>query len=104
MQETQRYAFNPWVRKIPWSRKWKPIPAFLPGKSHGQRSLDGGYSPWGHKESDTIEHHHHSAKSNSMGYFYLLGYSYGIKQEAQKRGLSTLEVKKKSLEKYFGSW
>ena len=27
---------------------------FLPGKSHGQRSL-GGYSPWGHKESDMIE-------------------------------------------------
>ena len=26
----------------------------LPGKSHGWRSLVG-YSPWGHKESDTIE-------------------------------------------------
>ena len=32
MQETQRYAFNPWVRKIPWSRKWQPTPVFLPGK------------------------------------------------------------------------
>ena len=31
--------FNPWVRKIPWRRKWQPIPVFLPGKSHGQRSL-----------------------------------------------------------------
>ena len=29
-------------------------PAFLPGESHGQRSLEG-YSPWGHKESDTAE-------------------------------------------------
>ena len=29
-----------------------PTPVFLPGKSHGQRSL-AGYSPWGHKESDT---------------------------------------------------
>ena len=29
-----------------WSRKWQPTPVFLPGKSHGQRSL-AGYSPWG---------------------------------------------------------
>ena len=29
-------------------------PVFLPGKSHGQRSLVG-YSPWGRKESDTTE-------------------------------------------------
>ena len=37
--------FNPWVEKIPWRRKWQPNPVFLPGKSHGQRSLEG-YSPW----------------------------------------------------------
>jgi len=37
-QETHETPFNPWVRKIPWRRKWQPIPAFLPGKSHGQRS------------------------------------------------------------------
>ena len=36
-------GFNPWVRKIPWSRKWQPTPVFLLGESHGQRSL-GGYS------------------------------------------------------------
>ena len=46
-----------WVRKIPWQRKWQPTPVFLPGKSHGQRSLVG-YSPWGHKESDTTKHTH----------------------------------------------
>ena len=39
-------------RKIPWRREWLPTPVFLPGKSHGQRSLVG-YSPWGHKELDT---------------------------------------------------
>ena len=44
----RRPRFNSWVRKIPWRRKWQPTPAFLPGKSHGQRSLEG-YSPWGHK-------------------------------------------------------
>ena len=49
-----RPGFNPWVRKISWRRKWHPTPVFLPGKSHGRRSLVG-YSPWGHKESDTTE-------------------------------------------------
>ena len=39
---------------IPWRRKWQPTPVFLPGKSHGQRSL-ADYSPWGHKEPDTTE-------------------------------------------------
>ena len=39
---------HPWMRKIPWRRKWQPTPVFLPGKSCGQRSL-AGYSPWGHK-------------------------------------------------------
>ena len=50
----QRRGFNPWVRKIPWSRKWQPTPVFLLGKFHGQRSLVG-YSPRGHKELDTTE-------------------------------------------------
>ena len=35
--------------KIPWRRKWQPTPVFLPGKSHGHRSL-AGYSPRGRKE------------------------------------------------------
>ena len=33
--------FSPWVGKVPWRRKWQPIPVFLPGESHGQRRLDG---------------------------------------------------------------
>ena len=40
----QRHAFDPWVGQILWRRKWQPTPVFLPGKSHGQRSLEG-YSP-----------------------------------------------------------
>ena len=40
--------------KIPWGRAWRPIPVFLPGDSHGQRSL-AGYSPWGRKESAMTE-------------------------------------------------
>ena len=39
----------------PWSRKWQPTPVFLPGKFHGQKT-PVGYSPWGHKNSDTVEH------------------------------------------------
>ena len=37
----QELRFDPWVRKIPWKRKWQPTPVFLPGESHGQRSLAG---------------------------------------------------------------
>ena len=54
MQETR---FDPWVRKIPWRRKWQPTPVFLPGESHGQRSL-AGCSPQGHRESGSTEHTH----------------------------------------------
>ena len=35
----KRHGFNLWVRKIPWRRKWQPTLAFLPGESHGQKSL-----------------------------------------------------------------
>ena len=47
--------WTPWLEKLPWRRKCQPTPGFLPGKSHGQRRLEG-YSPWGHNESDMAEH------------------------------------------------
>ena len=53
----RRHRFDPWVGKIPWRRARQPTPVLLPGKSHRQRSL-AGYSPWGLKELDTIEHAH----------------------------------------------
>ena len=52
--QSRRPGFDPWVRKIPWKRKWQPTPVFLPGKSHGQRSLVD-YSPRGLKELDMTE-------------------------------------------------
>ena len=52
--QCRRPEFDPWVRKIPWRRKWQPIPEFLSGKSHGQRSL-AGYCSRASKESDTTE-------------------------------------------------
>ena len=61
--QCKRPRFDPWVRKIPWRREWLPTPVILPGESHGQRSL-GGYSPWGHKESDVTE------RLNTEGHSY----------------------------------
>ena len=63
--QCRRPGFDPWVGKIPWRRKWQPTPVFLPGKSHGQRSL-AGCSPWGCKESDTAAwlHFHFHFREN----------------------------------------
>ena len=80
MQETQEMLFSPWVRKIPWSRKWQPIPIFLPGESHEQRSR---YSLWGHKRDMTKGPYHAHMKTDlqvttyslSLSHFYLLDYS-----------------------------
>ena len=37
----KRCRFDPWVGKIPWRRVCQPTAVFLPGQSHGQRSLAG---------------------------------------------------------------
>ena len=47
----KRCGFDPWIKQIPWRRKWQPTPVFLAGESHGQRILVG-YSC---KESDMTE-------------------------------------------------
>ena len=52
--DTKDTSSIPGAGRFPWRRKWQPTPVFLPGKSHGQKSLVG-YSPWGRKESDTTE-------------------------------------------------
>ena len=54
----------------PWGRKWQPTPVFLPGESHGRRSLVG-YSPRGHKELDTTEPLHFTSLSPSLAYLSL---------------------------------
>ena len=55
----RRCGFHPWVGNIPWRRKWQPTPIFLPGKSHGQRSLVGySYKRVGHELG--LNHHHHT--------------------------------------------
>ena len=60
----KRHGFDPWVEKIPWRKKWQLALVFLPGESHGQRSLMG-YSPWGCKESDTTEATRHACISQT---------------------------------------
>jgi len=51
----------PRLGRFPWRRAWQPTPVFLPEKSHGQRRLVG-YSPEGHKQSDTTEATQHAHK------------------------------------------
>ena len=50
----KRRGFNSWAGKIPWRRKWQPTPVFLPGESHGLKSLEA-YRPKGGKELDMTE-------------------------------------------------
>ena len=38
--QCRKCGFDSWSKKIPWRRKWQPTLVFLPGKSHGQRSLE----------------------------------------------------------------
>ena len=91
--DTRTCEFDPWVRKIPWRRKWQLTPVFLPVKSHGERSL-AGCSPWGHKESDMAEQqcmqHAHRLRWCTYSYLmvmlvffpvncYLYSYSFSIK-------------------------
>ena len=47
-------------------RQWHPTPVLLPGKSHGQRSLEG-CSPWGRWESDTTERLHFDFSLSCIG-------------------------------------
>ena len=51
LQQSQETRFDPWVGKIPWREKRESTLLFLPGESHGQRSLVG-YILWGCRESD----------------------------------------------------
>ena len=64
-------GFDPWVGKISWRRKWQPTPVFLPGESHGWRSMVG-YSPWGRKELDTTERASQRNRIFATKAFYLV--------------------------------
>ena len=78
-RDISRCGFDPWVGKIPW-RTWQPTPVFLPGESHGQRSLVG-YTLWGckglctHARAHTCAHTHTHLLSISMPSLFFLKYS-----------------------------
>ena len=50
----RRCRFNPWIGKMPWRRKWQPIPVFFPGEARGQRTLMG-CCPWGLTEATRLK-------------------------------------------------
>ena len=52
--DTRKHGFDPWVGKIPWSKKQQPTPVVVPRNFHGQRILMN-YSPWSCKELDMTE-------------------------------------------------
>jgi len=54
------------LSSLTWRRQWHPTPVLLPGRSHGRRSLVG-CSPWGRKESDTIERLHFHFSLSCIG-------------------------------------
>ena len=61
-----------WIQSLgqedPLQKETQPIPVFLPGNSHGQKSFVG-YSPWGHKESEQLSdsHTHYGTARSRVG-------------------------------------
>ena len=100
----RRCGVDPWVRKIPWRRKWQLTLVFFPRKFHRQRRLVG-YSPRGHKELDTVPEHvcRHTIlcvlflekKSRSFGFLEKMIRSYrvwSLENEGQLRNVLIWEV------------
>ena len=54
MQETEETQVCFLGQEDPREEGMQPVPVFLPGEFHRQRSL-AGYCPWGHKQLDTTE-------------------------------------------------
>ena len=85
----KRGGLHPLVRKTPWRKKWQPTPVFLPGESHGQRSL-AGYSPQECSKSQITEVTQQAcvpgcfgattAKQSSCNPAHIMGKAYNIYQ------------------------
>ena len=71
-RDTGDVSLIPESGRSPGGKKWQPTPVFLPGKFHGQRSLEG-YTPGRHKESDTTEH---MAYTDTDTYVYIYIHTY----------------------------
>ena len=76
-------GLDPWVRKIPWRRKWQPTPVLLPGKCRGQRS-PLSYSPRGRKSQTRL-------KTNNKSFHMLISYLYPFCDEVSIKSLTHLK-------------
>ena len=72
----KRRRFDPWAGKIPWRRKWQPTTVFLPGESHGQRSLMG-YNPSQKSQTQQNQLSTHGINRNCL--YYCLNFSVILK-------------------------
>ena len=73
---SRKLGFDPWIRKIPWRRKWQPTAVFLLGKSCGQRSLVG-YIPWSHRGGHDLETKQQQWWKHKMGGWLWLRWGLG---------------------------
>ena len=81
----KRRRFDPWVRKVPWRRKWQPTLVFSPWKSHGQRSLwdrvQGVARSWTQQSNYAQQHtytHTHTHTHSFLNTVYWKDYSISI--------------------------
>ena len=73
----RRPRFNPCVRKTPWRRKWQPTPVFLPGESHGERSL-AGYSPGVTKNQSQLNYYYQQQHNSILKLTLILVFSHQV--------------------------
>ena len=85
----KRCRFHPWARKIPWRRAWQPTPVFLPGESHGQRSLVD-YSLWVEKSQTQLKRLCMHAHVRTHTHTLLYGFSHFLTHLSLE--LSSLKV------------
>ena len=88
----QRHESDPWVRKIPWRRKWQPTPRFFPGESHGQRSLKN-YSLQGCREWDMKEATEHArGPAGAVPWLLLAENSAAVRQVTDNSGRTVGQI------------
>ena len=79
--QCRRWGSNPWVRKIPWRRKWQPTLVFLPGKFHVQRRLMGYKS----MESQRVRHNWATGHRPTGTHRYKRGWRKCLEQREQQK-------------------